>query len=354
MIHPALFAVAAAVLALAGLFTALRGQEPEGRNSSTTPPATAPAAPLPGPGGTVVYHNLTGRNAGPQWTQSPSDDPKAVQPLRETLQTPKGGRKCFGQFVNHTAALSMKDLPPHKFVRVSFDLLILYSWDGNDRVDAGGMAIGPDFWRLAVSGGPTLLNTTFCNTPEVSNKQAYPDDFPFGNHTGQTGSSEHGTLGCRFGTMDLDAVYKLKFAFPHTGDSIKLNFSAFDLQGGDDEYWGLANVIVETLEESPAAALTPRQIADLVAGLEDKDPLKAHESVLTLMCAGDEAVRAIKKRFAAATSRPSGQSRNGSPRRRAGRAAQRRKGRKGQRSMTSSLPTWTPTSGRPAAPPPRR
>src|SRR2546427_5404288 len=48
--------------------------------------------------------------------------------------------------VDQTVSLTLSDLPAHAGLKVSFDLLILKSWDGNSP------AYGPDRWSLAVTG----------------------------------------------------------------------------------------------------------------------------------------------------------------------------------------------------------
>src|SRR6185437_12798477 len=70
--------------------------------------------------------------------------------------TPNGRYGQFlGEFGNQTVSLNLANLPPHDQVTVSFLLFILRSWDGNEST------WGPDIWSLDVSGGPTLLRTTF-------------------------------------------------------------------------------------------------------------------------------------------------------------------------------------------------
>lgn len=43
----------------------------------------------------------------------------------------------------------------------------------------------------------------------------------------------------------MDSVYNLSFAGPHSAGSLVFNFSASNLQGIEDESWGLDNVRVE-------------------------------------------------------------------------------------------------------------
>jgi hypothetical protein len=121
---------------------------------------------------------------------------------------------------------------------VSFDLFIINTWDGN---------FGPDLWEFSVTDGPTLLHTTFGAT-DAETPQAYPDNYPEGDHPQGTGAAEVNTLGYEF----ADTVYRLRFTFPHANSSVQLNFSGIDLQELADESWGLDNVRV-----SVTPAVTP-------------------------------------------------------------------------------------------------
>ena len=61
---------------------------------------------------TVVYSNDFEKEAGPEWSNQKTDI------------TPKGGRRFLGQFSNDKISLKLKDLPDHKYLRVSFELFI--------------------------------------------------------------------------------------------------------------------------------------------------------------------------------------------------------------------------------------
>lgn len=79
-------------------------------------------------------------------------DPLVEWSTQATDTTPEGDRRFLGQVASETVELTLTDLPPHTNVTVSFDLYIINSWDGN---------FGPDLWEFSVTGGPTLLHTTF-------------------------------------------------------------------------------------------------------------------------------------------------------------------------------------------------
>ena len=140
--------------------------------------------------------------------------------------------------VDQTVTLTLRDLPPHRAVRVAFDLYVLKSWDGNSK------QYGPDRLKIAVAGGPTLLDTSFSNNHKVERQGSF-QDYPRPNSTPQTGSVSTNTLAYSFFG---DAIYRFEFIFPHRDTTLKLDFasSLFEGKGTDDESCALDNVRVET------------------------------------------------------------------------------------------------------------
>jgi hypothetical protein len=152
--------------------------------------------------------------------------------------------RFLGQLGNETLNLNLGCLPQHDQIILSFDLYIIDTWDGS-RTGSGGdtcggwSTLGPDIWELSIDSGDTLLYTTFSNSNRPYG-QAYPAWYPDENHPARTGAEENNTLG-----YGWDSVYKLTFSFPHTANSLTLNFSGSGLQCLDDESWGIDNVKVE-------------------------------------------------------------------------------------------------------------
>lgn len=154
--------------------------------------------------------------------------------------------------------LSLNNIPTHSQLTVSFDLFTIHSWDGRST----GI-YGPDIWTLTQDGS-TLLNSTFANG-NVSG-QSYPGTYPGGNNPKQTGASEVNTLG--YGSPS-DAVYHLSYTFSHTSSSVVFYFNATNLQGLDDESWGIDNV---TLSRDTTAIVTPSidfQESGIAPGVEE-------------------------------------------------------------------------------------
>jgi hypothetical protein len=89
----------------------------------------------------VVYTNDFEGAVGAEWSNS------------KTETTPVGNRKFLGQFSNQTVSFTLTNLPTHNIAVVSFDLLVIRSWDGYLTNNPGDQSvIGPDFWQANVSG----------------------------------------------------------------------------------------------------------------------------------------------------------------------------------------------------------
>ncbi len=160
-----------------------------------------------------------------------------LEPWSEkSIATAPQGTKFLGEFTNNTVTLSLGSntapLPAHAQLNVSFDLLVLKSWDGN---------FGPDQWQFQIDG-QELVSTTFSNT---NSRQAFPQSYSGGDNAPRTGATLSNTLGYSyFG----DTVYHFEFTIPHTASTVTLTFKGSNLQNADDESWGLNNVRVSVPE----------------------------------------------------------------------------------------------------------
>ena len=211
------------------------------------------------PSGPVVVYSADFEKAvGPEWS------------ARKTEVTPKGGRRFLGQFCNESVALTLKGLPPHKYLRISLELFVLLSWDGNYPAD-GPEPYGPDIWSLRVKGGP---------------------------HDRRTGAAETGTLGyVRRNPDAFDAVYRLSFVLAHTAGEVTFVFQASGVQFPADESWGLDNVKVEAIAR--ARPLGAKELAALWERLGGADPVQACGAIPSLVLAGDSAARFLGERLPA-------------------------------------------------------
>jgi len=167
--------------------------------------------------------------------------------------TPVGNRAFLGRFCNDTVTLSLNDLTPGSY-RLAFDFYGIGTWDGSNLP-------GPD-WFIVNSGSTELIRTTFAigRTDVPSGVQLYPSIGGVGTAAlspGRTGAIENNTLGyISLGIYPRDAVWRLETDFEVTGSAHSLSFRAANLQGIDDESWGLDNVTVTRNIPAPGALAT--------------------------------------------------------------------------------------------------
>jgi hypothetical protein len=133
--------------------------------------------------------------------------------------------RFLGEFSNDSATLLLAGLPPHSTLRLSWDALIIDTWDGN-------LSPGPDYFGFNINGLPQpAWEYTFheIGNPQV---QSYP-----GTPT---------LSGINFaGAPNFDSIYRnLQFDFPHTNDTLDVTFYGRNLEGVANEGWGLDNARV--------------------------------------------------------------------------------------------------------------
>lgn len=173
--------------------------------------------------------------------------------------TPVGNRRFLGIFGNETVQLTLDGVQNHQLITLSFDLLVIQTWDGSQLVDPLSSplhTVGPDIWSVGVEGEPELLSTTFSvidGTKAMHSfrdfPQAFPGLYPTDSFKARTGAAENDTLGY----FEGDSVYSLSFNFEHVSGPLVLNFSG-NFPQGDPEEWGLDNVAVtgETIIPEPS------------------------------------------------------------------------------------------------------
>lgn len=203
----------------------------------------------------TVYFNEFDDEVGPEWSHNLVD------------ATPIGQRRFLGQFGNDTVTLTLTDLPPHTAVRLTVDLFVIRSWDGDGVPAPPGMpeGRGPDMWSVTLNSDARLLETTFDNHWVASraayHRQSYPHDYPGPGVLPQTGAAETGSLGYvrEFdpdGLAELDSVYHLRLTCEDSTTVIRVDFAGSGLQELSDESWGLGNVRVEVLAPVVETVLT--------------------------------------------------------------------------------------------------
>jgi hypothetical protein len=223
------------------------------------------------PAGKIYFNDFNGPAGSmyPEWASSPITYVNHTNPPGSGVLSPppvtntdstNGAQLFLGEFggprlgrpgdpgynrtrVDQTISLALTNLPPHSVLRLTFDLLVLKSWDGNSPI------YGPDRWTLSVADGPVLLDTTFSNNHKVS-KEGSDQNYPQMQSLPRTGATQTNTLGYKFFG---DSTYPLAFTFPHSNCTVKLDFhsSLFEGKGLADESWGLDNVRLVIVSNPP-------------------------------------------------------------------------------------------------------
>ncbi|SHN20882.1 hypothetical protein SAMN04488057_110148 [Cyclobacterium lianum] len=160
------------------------------------------------------------------------------------------GDTVLGYFHNEEIALNLPDLPEHNTIKVTIDLLLHDSWDGNpDNVG------GPDFWYMNLDG-QQVLRTTFSNSPCESTYclyQSFPNNFPrfYEPKTGAVRSDLPGR--CQYQNSNgWTSHYQITRIISHSanslaivcGDELKQENAADPVC---DESWSIARIRVSTM-----------------------------------------------------------------------------------------------------------
>jgi streptogramin lyase len=187
--------------------------------------------------GVKVYtQDFTG-DVGPEWSAN------------LVAVTPTGGRRFLGEFGNQSVTLTLNNLPPHAAVTVVFDQFVIRGWDGSSPTD------GPDLWEVNLAGGLKLVQATFNNGPD--GEQSFPGVYPGDTFPARTGALENNSLGFALsGGGVTDSVYRHVQIFPHTANSLTLNFLGSGLAALAEESWGLDNVQVYLVPQEGPPEIT--------------------------------------------------------------------------------------------------
>ena len=200
------------------------------------------------------------------------------------------GKQFHGFFGNQTVSLSLERLPRHHWVKVSFDLYIVGSWDGSSPV------WGPDLWSLSVHGAQRLLFASFCGWGYAGNdEQSYPDDYPHAIHPAWTGVLARNVVDIKDSNPPKNGVYKVEVLFPHSDDRVVLDFAgAYQDPPVEQQAWGIGNVEVRALAKETVTD------SDTLPGLWDKladqDSVEANKALWEFVGAGAEAATFIREK----------------------------------------------------------
>lgn len=156
-----------------------------------------------------------------------------------------------GYYHNEEIALNLTGLPAHNLLKVTMEILIHDSWDGNT---SDGVS-GPDQWFFGVDF-QEIFRTSFTNSPCESTYclyQSYPDTF-FKTNRPKTGAIQTDMPGlCLFGASpNYTTRYSISKIIEHSKSSARIYMNS-DLVAENspdpkcDESWSLAGITVEAL-----------------------------------------------------------------------------------------------------------
>jgi len=151
-----------------------------------------------------------------------------------------------GFYNNEEIKLRIDDLPSHNVMRITVDILVHDSWDGNP---------GGDYWILGADS-QEILRTTFSNSPCESTfclYQSYPENYArqFVPKSGAVRTNIPGL--CLFGAFDnYTTQYSITRLIDHTNNDIDIFMRDELNQEGStdpacDESWSISSIVVEAL-----------------------------------------------------------------------------------------------------------
>jgi hypothetical protein len=163
-----------------------------------------------------------------------------------------------GRFDNDTATLTVRNLPDHRALRLTFDLYVIGPWGGGGNAGYFGDA---DRWTATLRSGEVLLDTTFRNLAvgEFNEGQTYPNSFGGTRRNPRSGADQNNNLGYPLGSSAGSSTYNLDFAIRHRGDEIVIDFQGLSLEAG--ETWGIDNVRLVTDDSAHFVNLDYEEVA---------------------------------------------------------------------------------------------
>ena len=148
--------------------------------------------------------------------------------------------KVLGPLNHNTVYLDLKNLPPHKLLKITFDIYIHNSWKGND-------GLASDFWGMFIDG-QKMYYTTFSNLPNT--KQAYPEQEGYYFPPGSNAFNKNLPALCNMTNTNIrTSVYQFIWVKPHSNLNLKVALS--DLVRESDpclKSWSLDNLVITCIE----------------------------------------------------------------------------------------------------------
>ena len=222
-----------------------------------------------------------------------SDQPVVNHWSEAKVSANSADKPYHGPFGNQPVSLTLDHLPRHRWIKVTFDLYIIGSWDGSSPV------WGPDLWSLSVRGAQRLICASFCGWGYAGNdEQSYPDDYPHAVHPAWTGAAERNVVDIKDSDPPKNGLYKVEVLFPHADDQIILDFAgAYVDPPSEQQVWGIGNLEMHTFS---AETLTAEDaLPGLWEELASEDSVAANKALWRFVGAGGKAVSFLKEKVGA-------------------------------------------------------
>ncbi len=157
-----------------------------------------------------------------------------------------------GYYHNEEVAVTLRDIPTHNYLKVTIDILVHDTWDGNPADGIGG----PDYWYMGYDG-TEIFRTTFSNTPCVSTyclHQSYPNDY-FRQNVPKSGAIQTNMPGrCLFAALpNYTTRYSISKLIAHRNPSVRV-YMGGELTATNspdplcDESWSIAKIEVVAIQ----------------------------------------------------------------------------------------------------------
>lgn len=158
----------------------------------------------------------------------------------------------LGNYNNGTFALTVSNLPKHDLVKISFDLYIHDSWDGNNLAP-----VGPDIWKMLIDGNP-YISATFsnavCGVGVFCSPQSYPLDYPNNYNNPKAGAYRTDLPGFCHLISDPhgSTLYKIEKIIRHSNKTLLLQCLDRLVQANTadpkcDESWSIDNIKIKAI-----------------------------------------------------------------------------------------------------------
>ncbi|MGV3684512.1 MAG: hypothetical protein ACO1NS_02725 [Daejeonella sp.] len=167
------------------------------------------------------------------------------------------GTGVLGRYSDGGFNVQVQGMPPHDMLKISFDLYIHDTWDGNQSAPAGR-----DIWMMNVDGG-SVIYATFANGGCTDCTQSYPDQQPvFFNNTFNFALNKPNSNAIKTdlpGACKLKDVnggtsmYRIQRTFHHTASTLELGCFG-QLEDPDtankncNESWSVDNMRITAIE----------------------------------------------------------------------------------------------------------